>query len=39
MAVKDVGAAIDRSHSWSEEDLREFTAASLRRLKAEETDS
>ena len=30
--------AIDWSDSWSDADLREFTAASLRRLEAEEEE-
>jgi hypothetical protein len=32
------GTTIDWSDSWSDADLREFTAASLRRLEDEEQD-
>ena len=32
------GTAIDWSDSWSDADLREFTAASLRRLEIEEEE-
>ena len=32
------GTAIDWSDSWSDADLREFTAASLRRLDTEEEE-
>ncbi|HVO97342.1 MAG TPA: hypothetical protein VMT15_04715 [Bryobacteraceae bacterium] len=31
-------ARVDWSDSWSDEDLREFTAASMRRLDAEESE-
>jgi len=31
--------AIDWSDSWSDEDMREFTAESLRRLQAEERET
>ena len=38
LAVLAPGNVIDWSDSWSEEDLQEFTAASLRRLEAEEEE-
>ncbi len=36
LAAASAGTRIDWSDSWSEEDLREFTAHSLKRLDAEE---
>jgi hypothetical protein len=36
LAVLAPGTVIDWSDSWSEQDLQEFTAASLKRLEAEE---
>jgi hypothetical protein len=36
LAALAQGTAIDWSDSWSETDLQEFTAASLRQLEAEE---
>lgn len=38
LAVLAPGTVIDWSDAWSEEDLREFTAASWKRLEAEERD-
>ncbi len=38
LADRAAGTAIDWSDSWSESDLQEFTAASLRRLEAEEEE-
>jgi hypothetical protein len=38
LAIRAPGTAIDWSDSWSDEDLQEFTAASLRRLEAEEEE-
>jgi hypothetical protein len=38
LAALAPGTTIDWSDSWSEADLREFTAASLRRLEAEEEE-
>lgn len=38
LAALAPGTTIDWSDSWSDADLREFTAASLRRLEAEEED-
>ena len=38
LAVLAPGTVIDWSDSWSEEDLQEFTAASLKRLRAEERE-
>ncbi len=36
LASRHPGNTIDWSDSWSDEDLKEFTAASVRRLEAEE---
>ena len=36
LAALSSGARIDWSDSWSEEDLRDFTTHSLKRLEAEE---
>jgi hypothetical protein len=38
LAALAPGTTIDWSDSWSDADLREFTAASLRRLEAEEEE-
>jgi hypothetical protein len=38
LAALAPGTMIDWSDSWSDADLREFTAASLRRLEAEEEE-
>jgi len=38
LAALAPGTAIGRADSWSDADLQEFTAASLRRLEAEEED-
>ena len=38
LAALAPGTTIDWSDSWSDGDLREFTAASLRRLEAEEEE-
>ena len=38
LATLAPGTTIDWSDSWSEADLREFTAASVRRLDAEEEE-
>ena len=38
LATLAPGTTIDWSDSWSEADLQEFTAASLRRLDAEEEE-
>jgi hypothetical protein len=38
LASLSPGTTIDWSDSWSESDLQEFTAASLRRLDAEEEE-
>ncbi len=38
LADRAPNTAIDWSDSWSEADLREFTAASLQRLEAEEQE-
>jgi hypothetical protein len=38
LAALGPGMTIDWSDSWSDADLREFTAASLRRLEAEEEE-
>jgi hypothetical protein len=38
LAALAPGTSIDWSDSWSDADLREFTAASLRRLEAEEEE-
>jgi hypothetical protein len=36
LAAASAGTRIDWSDSWSDEDLREFTAHSVRRVEAEE---
>jgi hypothetical protein len=38
LAALAPGTTIDWSDSWSDADLREFTAASIRRLEAEEEE-
>ncbi|HXB74766.1 MAG TPA: hypothetical protein VNY05_41410 [Candidatus Acidoferrales bacterium] len=38
LAALATGTTINWSDSWSDEDLQEFTAASFRRLEAEEED-
>ena len=38
LAALAPGTTIDWSDSWSDADLREFTAASLKRLEAEEEE-
>jgi hypothetical protein len=38
LAALAPGTTVDWSDSWSDADLREFTAASLRRLEAEEEE-
>jgi hypothetical protein len=38
LAALAPGTTIDWSDSWSDADLREFTAASVRRLEAEEEE-
>jgi len=38
LAALRPGTKIDWSDSWSDEDLKEFTAASARRLEAEEPE-
>jgi hypothetical protein len=38
LAALRPSAKIDWSDSWSDEDLKEFTAASVRRLEAEESE-
>jgi hypothetical protein len=38
LAALAPGTTIDWSDSWSDADLREFTAASLRRLEADEEE-
>ena len=38
LAALAPGTSIDWSDSWSDADLREFTAASLKRLEAEEEE-
>ncbi len=38
LAALNPNAKIDWSDSWSDEDLREFTAASLKRFEAEESE-
>jgi hypothetical protein len=38
LAALRPGTKIDWSDSWSEEDLKEFTTASARRLEAEESE-
>jgi hypothetical protein len=38
LAALRPGTGVDWSDSWSDEDLKEFTAASARRLEAEEPD-
>ena len=38
LAALAAGTKIDWSDSWSDADLREFTAASLRRLEADEEE-
>jgi hypothetical protein len=38
LAAIHPAARIDWSDSWSDEDLNEFTAASVRRLEAEESE-
>jgi hypothetical protein len=39
LAALSPNAPIDWSDAWSDEDMQEFTAASLRRLEAEERDN
>jgi hypothetical protein len=38
LAALNPSTKIDWSDSWSDEDLREFTAASIRRFEAEESE-
>jgi len=38
LAARTPGTTVDWSESWSEADLREFTAASLKRLDDEEQE-